>query len=207
MKSLVSGIFVFFMVCCGCLSAAVALDQIVDPSTNISFPRQVDFSSNGNEYHLQATGVATRVKKVVVNIKVYSIAHYLEDPSALAGNDKFQAILDSDQAKQLTLKFNRSVTAQQIQDSYRDSFQKEISQAEQAQMRPLVDSYLNVFTGGVQKGDEQVLRWLPDGRIEVILGGQLAGTFNNPRFARHLWSIWLGPNSIVDRKGLISLLQ
>lgn len=191
------------LLCCNSLTAIGAADQIVDSATGLSFPRVVSFSADGQHYDLHATGVATRKKFVV---KVYSVAHYLQDAGALQGADKFQAILDSDQAKQLTLQFDRSLTAQQIQDGYRESFHKEMSPQELAQLQPQIDQYLSAFSNGVQKGDEQILRWLPGGRIELILGGQTVVSITNAQFARSLWSIWFGPHSVVDRQALTSLL-
>lgn len=192
-----------FTLCCGFLSAVGTEDQLVDPSTKLVFPKEVTFSSGGHDYHLSATGVATRKKFIV---KVYSVAHYLQDPAAIHGSDKFQAILDSDQAKQLTLQFDRALTPQQIQEAYRESLEKEMSQSEQKQLQPQIDAFIKLFSNGMKKGDEQVMRWLPDGQLEILVNGNLLSTIGNAQFAKFVWAIWLGSHSVVDRNALISLL-
>jgi hypothetical protein len=58
------------------------------------------------------------------------------------------------------------------------------------------DNFLALFEPGVKEGDEVTLRTWDDGRIEVSIAGAKHVAPQNPKLARALWSIWLGPKPI-----------
>lgn len=191
------------MLCAASLFGA-ADGTIQDEATGFSFPSEISFQSGGKEYHLQATGVATRVKFFV---KVYSIASYLQDPAAIKGGDKFQAIINADQAKQLTLKWFRSVPVDKMQEAFRESFGKVLSNADLAKLKPEIDNFLTFFNQEAEKGSEYDIRWIPGGTIEVFEAGKSVGKIANMDFAKAVWSIWFGETNVVKRDRLVSLVK
>ena len=100
-----------------CLFSVGGFAEITDESTGEIFPSEVIFKNGGKDYHLQATGVATRKKLIV---KVYSIASYLEDPATAVGADKFQVFTTDGKAKQLSMKWVHDVDVTRIQDAYKE---------------------------------------------------------------------------------------
>lgn len=201
MKFSIGALFLFFCV----LSISLYADaEVRDPSTGETFPSEVTFEHAGKEYHLQATGVSTRKKFFV---KVYSVAHYLEQGGDNAKGDKFQQILQDDKAKQLTLKWLRNVNKGKVQEGYQESFKNTLSGTQYLQLQKEITTYTNFFNQDVQKGEEQILRWLPGGEIEVIINGNKAGSITNQEFAKALWNIWFGSKSVVDRNNLVSLMK
>lgn len=203
MKSLATHVFsALFCLSSICLFAE---GNIADSSTGTTFPSEITIQSNGKDYKLQATGVSTRRKFFV---KVYSVASYLQDANQLSGGgDKFQQILQSDKAKQLTLKWVHEGPVSKIQDGYRESFHSVLPEAQYNQMKNDIEKYISFFNTDTKPGDEQVIRWLPGGTIEVLFNGKSAGTITNKEFATALWTIWFGPNSVVKRDDLVSLLK
>lgn len=191
-------------VICGMSLFAADTGTVQDESTGITFPSEVSFQAGGKDYRLKATGVATREKFFV---KVYSVAHYMQNPAEIAGNDKFQAIVNSDQAKQLTMKWNRAVPADKIQEGFHDSFAKELSDADQAKLKPQIDAFVAFFSSEAKKGEEYNIRSLPGGTIEVLIGGKSVGKITNADFAKAVWGIWFGENKVVKRDRLVSLMQ
>lgn len=189
-----------------CLFASQAQSEetIVDKSTGLNFPKEVSFEVDGKQFQLDATGVATRKKLI---IKVYSIASYLQKGMKDAGGDKFERILSPDSTKQLTMKYVRDVSVNQIQDAFQDSFKRVFPHQEYVQMQGEIASFLHSFNQGIRKGDEYVLRWLPGGNIEVLINGKKTGGVQNEAFARGLWNIWFGRGAIVDRSELVSLMR
>jgi hypothetical protein len=175
--------------------------EIKDTASGESFPDTVSFESEGGKYNLDITGTALRKKFIV---KVYGVAHYLEKGTELKG-DKFEDILNDDKAKQLTMKWLRGATVEQVQSGYRESFK--IAVADTSAISKEIDTFVAFFNAPVNKGDVHVLRWLPSGEIEVEINGKKAGTIKNGEFAKDLWSIWLGPSSVVNRDALISLIK
>lgn len=180
-----------------------AQEMIEDKTTGKTFPTTVAFTYQEKEYDLEATGVATRKKLFV---KIYSIAHYMQDPEELEGENLFNEIIRSKKAKQFTAQWVRSVGKAKLDQGYRNAFEKNLSQQELSELQPTIDQYLTFF-GNVRKNDKQVIRSLPNGTIIVEINGVEKGKINNEQFAQALWSIWFGPHSVVNRDELISQVQ
>lgn len=179
----------------------VAQEMVTEPSTGKIFPTVQKFSAGGKEYTMQLTGVAVR-KKVV--FKVYGMAHYMENPAGgtLAGAIK-DALTDG-KAKQITMVFVRDVDQGSIQNAYRDGFKENASREELPQIQKLIDQFVGNFTAPVKEDDVFILRWLPGGTIIPIIKGEEKQSITNPVFAKVLWSIWFGDESIVDPDDLVS---
>ncbi len=199
--SIFSILAIFFCVASTFLSAQ---GEISDSSTGEVFPKDVSFEHDGKQFHLQATGVATRKKFFV---KIYSVAHYLQDGAQKSGGDILQIIMQDDNAKQLTLKWVRNIEAEKVKEGYHDSFKGALSELEFTQLQNEINQYLLFFNTNIQKGDEHILRWLPGGYVEVLINGNQVGNITNKDFAKALWSIWFGAKSVVDRNNLISLAK
>jgi hypothetical protein len=195
-----------FLVLCTCLfsTGLYAQETLMDTSTQAAFPRDVSFESQGKQYQLQATGVATRKKLV---FKVYSVAHYLQKGADKPKGDKIQEIMSDDNAKQLTLKWMRDVDPEKVQEGFQESFHKAFSGQESAQLKNEINHFVQFFNQGAHKGDEFVLRWLPGGYIEVLINDHKIGSISNKEFAQRLWSLWFGDHSVVNRDDLISQMK
>lgn len=184
-----------------CMSLC-AEGEIRDPSTGVTFPATVNFQHEGKDYILKATGAATRKKFFV---KVYSVANYVQDGVESLKGDKFQDILQSNKAKQLTLKWVHEASAEKIQDGYRESFNNTLADAQKGQLQNDINTFVSFFNTEAKKGDEHILRWVPPAYVEVVINGNKAGSINNPEFAKALWSLWFGPKSVVDREKLLTI--
>jgi hypothetical protein len=185
-------------------SSLIGLETVTDPNTGEAFPKEVNFDYDGKSYALDATGVATRKKLVV---KVYSIAHYLQKGEGIQGGDPFQKILSDNLAKQLTIQWVRDVSHDKMQEAFQEAFHKVFPDTYNRDMKAPIEQFLKLFPQDVHKGDQYVIRWIPGGTIEVLINGKETGHFTNPEFAKGVWSIWLGPYSIVKRDELVSLMS
>lgn len=177
-----------------------AQETVKESSTGKSFPVQLTITHEGKSYPVTLTGTAVR-KKVV--FKVYGIAHYAQDPQAGSEKELFAAMLTDGKAKQITMEFVRDVDVASIQNAYRDGFEENASPEESKTIAPLVQKFLAYFTNDVKENDRFVLRWLPGGTILAQTQGTDHPAITNPAFARVLWSIWMGEDSIVDRDDLV----
>lgn len=185
------------------VGSAAGQQNITEPSTELSFPSTVTFSAGGKDFSLQATGTAVRKKLV---FKVYGMAHYMQDPVRGSEDAIFKAILEEGKAKQITMTFVREVTPVQITDAYRDGVKENASKEEQAAIASDLGKFLGFFTDPVKENDTFILRWLPGGTISATIQGKEKGSITNPTFARVLWTIWFGEDSIVDRDDLVERL-
>lgn len=181
-----------------------APDMIRDESTDMTFPAEVSFSYGDKNFTLEATGVATRKKYMA---KVYSVAHYLQDAGSVNQRDAFNVILHDDKAKQLSIKWVRTLEPSKIQQGYKDSFKDTLSPEQQQTLGAHINEYIGFFHTEVKKGDETQVRWIPGGHVIVLLNGEEIGHLEDPAFAKALWNIWFTKDGVVNRDKLISLLD
>jgi hypothetical protein len=197
---------IYYALCASLLLFSVGLfaeGEITDSQTGEKFPATVSFEEGGKKIELQATGVSTRKKLM---FKVYSVASYLEGGLSKEAANRTQAVLDSDKAKQLTLKWVRGVEAAKVADGYRESF-KIAADGQEAALSKEINQYIGFFNHDVSKGEEQVIRQLPGGVVQVYINGKLAGTITNEAFAKVLWKIWFGKKSVVNSEQLVSIVN
>jgi hypothetical protein len=178
----------------------LAQEMVKEPSTGKMFPSTVKITYEGKDYSLKLTGVAVR-KKVV--FKVYGLAHYMQDPPTTNEDDAYKAVLADGKAKQLTLDFARDVDVDNIKNAYRDGFKENSTPDELMKIQPLVDQYIGFFVSEVKENQKFVIRCLPGGVVLVNIAGVDKPAIKDPTFARVLWSIWFGEDSIVDREDLV----
>lgn len=180
-----------------------AEETVVESSTDKSFPKNVSFTYEDTDYTLSVTGLAVRKKFI---FKVYGIAHYMQDAAKTSQEEAFKEALTDGKAKQITMDFSRDVGADKIQGAYRDGFKKHATDEELKEIQPLVDQFVGYFDKEVKENEQYVLRWIPGGTILTTVQGEEKPALNNETFARVLWSIWLGKDSIVDRDKLVEFI-
>ena len=185
------------------LVAALAAGQetVTEPSTGKTFPATVRYTWQGTEYTMSLTGTAVRKKLV---FKVYGMAHYAQDPASGRKEDALAAMLVDGKARQITMDFARDVDAGKIRDAYLDGFRENSTAGEMKEIQPLVDQFIGYFAVDVKENQQFIVRWLPGGTVVATVAGAEKPPITNPVFARVLWSIWLGKDSIVDRDDLVA---
>jgi hypothetical protein len=191
-----------FIAAFACLTAfgVLAADTVTSSDTGVKFPTVESFSYDGVDYELTVTGIATRKKFFV---RIYSVASYLQKNGNGAEGDKYRRIMNPEKAKQLTLKWVRNVDGASVENGYRESLAK----TDAAGMSEQINAFVSFFKDGVEYLDEHQIRWIPGGTIEVLINGSRAGTIENEAFAKGLWQVWFGPDSVVDRENLTTMMQ
>lgn len=187
-----------------CLTGGMlrAQELVEEPSTDKMFPATVAFDYAGTHYELTVTGLAVRSKFFV---KVYGIAHYMNVGGFADTDTALAAALDGRYAKQITMDFARGVDAEKIQNAYREGFEKNATEEELAAIESSIDTFVGYFQEKVEENEQYVLRWLPGGIVLTTVRGREMEPIANETFARVLWKIWLGKDSIVDRKKLVRM--
>ncbi len=200
MKTALTMLLALLLVCALPLRSA-AQDRVQESSTGKFFPTQVTVTYEGKNYGLTLTGTAVRKKMV---FKVYGIAHYAESPASGSAEEVLASMLTDGKAKQITMEFVRDVDVEKIQGAYRDGFKENIPEAEAKTVAPLVEQFLGYFKKEVKENDRFVLQWLPGGVVIAQTQGTTHPPIKSVTFAKALWSIWLGEDSIVDREDLVA---
>ncbi len=186
-------------------SSLSAVDKAIeDPDTRVEFPGKVSIQQDGKSVPLTPTGVATRTKFI---IKIYSMAHYMDQPPKGDANKIFQEILTDNRAKEMQIQWTYAVDLARFSDGFRESFHKVLNDEQYKTLQPSIDQFIGFFKHNINLKDKHVINWLPGGTIEVEVNGEKQGTIaNNKDFAVALWSIWFGPHSVVNRNRLIEFI-
>ncbi len=183
---------------------SIAQEADTDWATCTTFPALVRFTDAGTERKLELTGLTGR-RKFFLN--VYCVAHYMQDvphgtPQAVLGS-----VLEDDSAKQVTMDFVRDVSSSRIQGALLEGFRENSTDSEFEQIQPFLKKFLDSIDKDVKEDDRFVIRWLPGGRTISLFRGQEVSRITNVTFARALWSIWFGEESVVDRSELVKFLK
>lgn len=190
------------------ISVAHANDSQFKTKDEKQFPHNIVVEHNNKQLDLFMTGLTIRRKYF---LKIYSMAHYIEQQpdgldSDISDDIIYKNILQNNGAKQISMVFLRSLTAQQIQKSLRSGIELNTNKQEYLQILPQIEEFMHAIDEDVKKNDEFIIRWFPDGSVISIFQDKKISAIKNDRFARTLWLIWFGDHSVVDRKSLIKEL-
>ncbi len=145
---------------------------------------------------LQKTGEAERK---FLFFSIYKIAHYLALPY-----EEDVPIHESRQPRAVHLVFQRKISGQRIRSDFLELLGERTTDDEWRAIRKSARAYADPFDrGDVSKGDRFELSWTPESGLVSRFNGEPLSQIKNPRFTRILWSIWTGPNSVLNREALL----
>ena len=172
--------------------------ETTEPKSGVAFANAKDGMS------LLGVGLRT---KTFLKVKVYAVGLYVAD-SALAGplaahKGKlgtpafYKDLVSGDFEKQIVMKFTRDLSADQIQEAFRET----LAGADAAKLGQFL-----AFFSDVKVGQECLLMWKPGGTLEAKTPSVERGAIADKAFASAVFGIWLGDKAIQDdiKKGLAS---
>jgi hypothetical protein len=131
------------------------------------------------------TGEGVRVKKVVFNFDVYSIAHDMKD---LPDSKSKQAVIDMDTDKRFTWRMLRDVEHEKIQTALTEAFAMN-GYGDQSKIGPFVGA----FSGDLKKGQAVTILYSSAAKtVSVNVRGGGSATLSGADFMKGVWSIWFG---------------
>lgn len=189
--------------CVTCITGTLpAIEMIEDPTTKNSFLKNIQIDTRIKNYQLQATGTDSRSKYF---IKVYSVAHYWENPIQGKRDELFQAIMQDDKAKQFIFHWLYDIDSKKLRDGFLESFHMLLTESQFRHMTPSIEKFVGYFNKDIKVNDIHQISWIPGGTIDVIVNGERKGSIKDKEFAETLWTIWMGPKSSLNRNNLIKL--
>ena len=132
---------------------------------------------------LVLNGMGIRTKYMV---KVYVAGLYLEQKSSDPN-----AIIESDAAKQIVMKFLHGASKSQMTDAFDESFRDNSPDAVKT-MKPDIDRLLGALEP-VNAGDTMVFTYVPGTGSSLSINGKEKVTIAGPAFGQVLFSVWFGP--------------
>ncbi|MDP1834350.1 MAG: chalcone isomerase family protein [Chlamydiales bacterium] len=179
-------------------------ETFLERQSDTQFDKTVTFTHKGETYSLDATGASLRRKWFV---KGYAVAHYMQSPTKGDQEAVLKEVFSSDKAKEINMIWLHKLPLALIKEGFQESLQKNLKEAEYTALKPEIEKFLAFFKADAQVGDVTIFRWLPGGYLELTNNDEKLGSMVNLELARALWSIWLGPESVVNRKQMISLVE
>jgi hypothetical protein len=175
------------------VAAVVALPAAAGKLAGVTLPDQVSVGDRT----LVLNGLGLR-EATVLMVDVYVAGLYVESKSSDPG-----VILDDRQAKQLVMRFVRSVGKEKLTEAWTEGFDK--NAGDQRTTLALDLAKLNAAMIDVKKEDRITLTYLPDTGVTVSVKGKADVVIPGAAFQRVLFSIWLGPNppNVSLREGLL----
>jgi hypothetical protein len=140
-------------------------------------------------------------------LQIYAMAHYLEGAPLDTDASVYSSVIDAPGIKQITMIFLRSLSAEQIQESLSSGLKANASSERYERIRPDIAKFMAAINDDVRRSDEFVLRWYPDGTMDAFFQGDRISSISNAEFAKTMWAIWFGEDSVVDRAALVTRLQ
>jgi hypothetical protein len=134
-----------------------------------------------------------------LGIKVYAGGLYLESKSQSP-----EVILNSKQHKRVDLEFLRDVSAEDIRDAWKKSFEKSCGAC--ADYKAFIDELLPKLSD-MKKGDRMTYTFVPDGLIRLEVKGQEIFKQNSEGFTKVVLSSWIGPHPPNEglKRGMLGL--
>lgn len=166
------------------------------------FPDKIELSPNASNHGLttsiglEKTGEAERK---FLFFPIYKMAHYLELPYTEA-----IPVHLSNAPRAVHLIFQRKIAGSRIQADFLELLQQRCDDTVWAKIEPSARAYATPFAqGNVTKGDRFTLEWSPESGLVSTFNGKVLSTINDPAFTELLWSVWTGPDAVVDTQALL----
>lgn len=174
------------------------------PESQDVFPPALEVGDPGGKVELTLTGTAERN---VLFIQVYKMAHYLQTDFCRPGAVDTATLFSDEAAKHIRMKFMRDLPYEKIRGELRKSMERNAEAAWLEEAAPSVERFLAAIDRDAKKEDQFTLTWLPGGKTVAQYNNQESLVFDDPSFARVLWSIWFGEQPVVSRDDLLEEIQ
>jgi len=186
-------LFAAILLLCGAVGLAAG-QEVVEPKSGVKF------AAKDGDASLLGVGLRT---KTMLKVKVYAIGLYVGD-ATIAGPLKGKAgtaglygeLVNGDFGKKVVMKFVRDVSAQQIQDGFRESLKGAGGKTEM---------WIALF-GEIKSGQECVIAWEPGVGLKTRVAGADKPAINDKALAAAVFGIWLGEKPVQEdlKKDLVA---
>lgn len=148
---------------------------------------------------LKLNGTAVRTKFF---IKVYVAALYVTETSTNAST-----LLASVSARRMLMQMLYSeVEKEKLVKAWQEGFEKNLSAAEYAAIKPRLDRFNNLFSA-MRKHDIALIDFVPGVGTRVTIRGEEKGVIEGADFYRAVLSVWIGDEPAMDgiKDGLLGV--
>lgn len=164
-----------------------------------------DGNSSANEILIERNRHQTVLNKTGQTDRkgLYQIVLYLQNPVNAPYEVIYYEIFSNKEISQINLIWESPISAEKAKKLFTNDFQMVLKEKEQTALGEEIRTFIS-FIPDFQPKDILSLRWNPGGYVEAWKNNKKIGEVRSLPFAKALWSLWLGSNSIVNRQQLIS---
>jgi chalcone isomerase-like protein len=183
-----------------CGLGIVSAEMVGVPNSAVQFPTPIQSSIAGNQYKMRLTGTALRTRVI---FSVYAVGSYVQDGLRFRTAEELAA---ADKPKQLHLVMERDVDGPDMADAFKKAIRANYPEPTFNNEVMTLTEKMKGYT--VHKGDHVWLTHVPGVGMHCHLAGKTDYWVKGVPFARAVWEIYLGKNSIGDdiKRGLTSRL-
>lgn len=177
----------------------------VGPPQADGFPASLELFDHLREVPMVYTGKMLRVKKVLLSVKLYEIASYVEEPKKGEPVALLDELLTDAFPKVYAIRFIASLPGRTILNDIYNEINMTFGDVDMVRLKPNIDRFVQQFARGSKKGDWVFIVWMPGGRIYSSFDAPEKVEFigHDVPLARAIWRIWAGPKSHPERLGLV----
>lgn len=181
-----------------CINATAGFCE--SKTSPMGFPYEQRWELDSSTVHFKFTGESQRK---LLFLRLYDVAHYIDADARVTTSEQ---ILRQDINRQLSIRYQHSISASRLRSVLLDGFHLNSTPSEWEQIEDKVEKLIAKINRDASSGDEMIIRWLANNRVMFYLNGALIAQTQHRIFAKVLWSIWLGPHSVVRLQELLSSL-
>lgn len=186
------------LIAAGFLVTGPAFASAESDGNSTAFPGQIQAEASETPATLFKTG---ETQRNFFWFPIYRMAHYCSP-----GADK-STVLDHPGPKSVVLVFQRGISGKKLHKEFQEVLKEAVSSQVWERIKASASIYAEPFLlGSTQKGDRFTVEWIGLDTIVSYFNGRELAKVENQEFARALWSVWVGPVSVVDRDALLALL-
>jgi len=191
---------------------------LVEPKSKTSFPPSSMGLGSSKGF---LSGVAIRLKKILVSFKVYAVGLYIDPSAARESLSNFEGVSLEDLQKSpefykemtkpdnfrktLELKFLMGVSKSKVRDAFNEGLAVRMKKASGAEGEKLVNEVVDQFTD--MKAGQSLIFHVEDGALSMKVHDRPVVKFESPELASSMLDLYFGEAPTVGdepKKDLIS---
>ena len=137
---------------------------------------------------------------------IYEISHFMAWPEETSGDtdELIELITTGKFAQQLEIVFLRDVSREQVKEALIDGIERNSPSADLREIGNKITKLSESFDSDISENSSLILSRGNNSKLIVYFDDRKIVESDNPELTKALWSIWFGPEPVVDKKALIA---
>ncbi len=189
-------------------SHLAASDEIVEPESEVAFPKTMTVKDGDKTHNLGVTGLFHfHIKKRKGDVSLYTFAHYYDKAAGLTKATTMQEIKSGEAVKALTFSVNRGARLGSLGPWFVNLFQRLATPEQVAENQDGIKAFSEILGGQMEKKDKVTVQYIANDKVTVVLPNQETKTMTNPGFGKFFWDTMFSTSSPINFAKLVSMVE